>query len=61
MKNSIIITLLTISLSSCKQTVHPVQSPVTIGSVVYQGYGAKINTQSVMSMDITDCVFILAP
>tara|TARA_B100000768_G_C11243161_1_gene360544 strand:+ start:504 stop:1001 length:498 start_codon:yes stop_codon:yes gene_type:complete len=50
MKNSIIITLLTISLSSCKQTVHLAQSPVTIGSVVYQGYGAKIDMQSVMSM-----------
>tara|TARA_B110000114_G_scaffold7116_1_gene7216 strand:+ start:31 stop:528 length:498 start_codon:yes stop_codon:yes gene_type:complete len=51
MKNSIIITLLIISLTSCKQTVRPAQSPVTIGSVVYQGYGAKINTQSVISMD----------
>ena len=51
MKHCIIVILLIISLSSCKQTVHPSQSPVTIGSVVYQGYGAIINAQSVMSMD----------
>tara|TARA_B110000967_G_scaffold50228_1_gene51364 strand:- start:2420 stop:2917 length:498 start_codon:yes stop_codon:yes gene_type:complete len=51
MKNNAIIILMVLSLASCKQTTRPAQTPVTIGSVVYQGYGATLDAQSVMSMD----------
>ena len=39
-----------LSFTSCKQITRQVQSPVTIGTIEYQGYGATLDTQSVMSM-----------
>mgnify|MGYP006131130761 FL=1 len=39
-----------LSFTSCKQITRQVQSPVTIGTIEYQGYGATLDAQSVMSI-----------
>ena len=36
MKNTLLIIILAISLHSCKQKVQPAQSPVQVGSTVYE-------------------------
>ena len=50
MKNNAIIILMILSFTSCKQITRQVQSPVTIRTIEYQGYGATLDAQSVMSM-----------
>lgn len=48
MKNILLILLLLFSLYSCKQKVQPAQSPIQVDSTVYQGYGAALDTKSVL-------------
>ena len=51
MKNTFLIVILTISLFSCKQKAQPAQSPVQVGSTVYEVYGAALDAQSVLPMN----------
>ena len=51
MKNTLLIIILAISLHSCKQKVQPAQSPVQVGSTVYEVYGAALDAQSVLPMN----------
>ena len=51
MKNTLLIIILAISLFSCKQKVQPAQSPVQVGSTVYEGYGAALDAQSVLPIN----------
>jgi len=51
MKNTLIIIILAISLFSCKQKVQSAQSPVQVGSTVYEGYGAALDAQSVLPIN----------
>ena len=51
MKNTLLILILAISLFSCKQKVQPAQSPIQVGSTVYEGYGAALDAQSVLPMN----------
>ena len=48
MKKTLLIITLAISLHSCKQKVQSVQSPVQVGSTVYDVYGAVLDAQSVL-------------
>ncbi|MDA7706233.1 MAG: DUF4920 domain-containing protein [Flavobacteriaceae bacterium] len=48
MKNYLLVIILTFSLYSCKQKVQSVQSPVQVGSTVYDVYGAALDAQSVL-------------
>jgi hypothetical protein len=50
MKNTVYTLLAIISIYSCKQKVQPAQSPVKVGSIVYESYGAPLDAQSVRSM-----------
>lgn len=50
MKNNIIIILILICFTACKQSTRLSQPPLTIDSVEYQNFGANLNTQSVMSV-----------
>ena len=51
MKNTLLIIILAISLFSCKQKTQPAQSPVQVGSTVYEVYGAALDAQSVLPMN----------
>ena len=51
MKNTLLVIILAISLFSCKQKVQPAQSPVQVGSTVYEGYGAALDAQSVLPIN----------
>jgi len=51
MKNTLLILILAISLHSCKQKAQPAQSPVQVGSTVYEVYGAALDAQSVLPMN----------
>ena len=51
MKNTLLIIILAISLFSCKQKTQPAQSPVQVGSTVYEVYGAGLDAQSVLPMN----------
>ena len=50
MKNTFYIFLLYISVFSCKQKVHEGQPPIQVKSIVYDAYGAAMDTQSVRPM-----------
>ena len=51
MKNTFLIVILTISLFSCKQKAQTAQSPIQVGSTVYEVYGAALDAQSVLPMN----------
>lgn len=51
MRNIFLILTAILSLHSCKQKVQPAQSPVQVGSTVYQVYGAELDAQSVLSIN----------
>ena len=51
MKNTLLILMLAISLHSCKQKAQPAQSPIQVGSTVYEVYGAALDAQSVLPMN----------
>ena len=51
MKNTLLIIILAISLHSCKQKAQTAQSPVQVGSTVYEVYGAALDAQSVLPMN----------
>ena len=49
MKNTVYLFLLINFLYSCKQKAQPAQSPIQVGSVVYDTYGAAMDAQSVLT------------
>ena len=51
MKNILLILILAISLQSCKQKGQPAQTPIQVGSTVYEGYGAVLDAQSALSIN----------
>ena len=62
MKNNIIIALMVISFTSCKQSTIPDQSLLTIDSIDYHGFGANIDTQSLMTMsDLANAYAFMSP
>ena len=62
MKNNIILALMVISFTSCKQSTIPDQSLLTIDSIDYHGFGANIDTQSLMTMsDLANAYAVMSP
>jgi hypothetical protein len=49
MKNTVYLFLSIIFLYSCNQKAQPAQSPIQVGSVVYDTYGAAMDAQSVLT------------
>ena len=51
-----------ISFTSCKQSTIPDQSLLTIDSIDYHGFGANIDTQSLMTMsDLANAYAVMSP
>lgn len=51
MKYTLLILALAISLQSCKQKIQTAQTPVQVGSTVYEVYGAALDAQSVLPIN----------
>ena len=51
MKYTLLILTLAISLQSCKQKIQTAQTPVQVGSTVYEVYGAALDAQSVLPIN----------
>ena len=51
MKYILLILTLAISFQSCKQKRQPAQTPVQVGSTVYEVYGAALDAQSVLTIN----------
>lgn len=51
MKNILLIAITFFLLHSCKQKVQTAQSPIQVGSTVYETYGSVLDAQSVITID----------
>jgi len=51
MKYTLLILTLAISLQSCKQKIQTAQTPVQVGSTVYEVYGTALDAQSVLPIN----------
>ena len=50
MKNILLIAITFLFLNSCKQKIQTAQSPIQVGSTVYEVYGTALDAQSVLPM-----------